>query len=179
MNLRLLLPLFAAMGLCHAADTVPPLQPQPLATVKGSIALPQGWFVNESTEDGVTVYQISREKVSSQTDTFVAGLILTVTPKVPDRAQLKPSEYAAELLSATIDDTSQLKKTTDGPWQIFRSQYKIDADGGAINVFNLAMANDQTGTLYFVTWQSPGGEEESLAPVREAILGSLKFDPSF
>jgi len=73
-----------------------------------------------------------------------------------------------------------LKKTVDGPWQIFRSGYKIDADdGGDVQIVNFAKANDQSGTLYFVTWQSPAAEEGKLAPVREAIISSLKLDPSF
>jgi hypothetical protein len=178
MNLRSLLFLLALATSSMAGE--PALTDTPLPAIKGSVRIPQGWFVKEESTDGTFVYQITREKVESDTDPFTAGLILSVTTKVPDRANVKPSEYATELLSSTQEDGSnELKKSTDGPWQIFRTDYQIDADTGAIHMANYAKANDQSGTIYFVTWQSPTGEEDKLAPVREAILSSFKFDPSF
>jgi hypothetical protein len=46
----------------------------------------------KESEDGVTVCQVSREKAENEDDAFSAGLILSVTTKVPDRASMKPSE---------------------------------------------------------------------------------------
>lgn len=178
MNLKSLLFLLAMATSCLAGD--PALKDTPLTAIKGSLGLPEGWFIKEDANDGTFVYQITREKVESENDPFTAGLILSVTTKVPDRASLKPSEYATELLSSTQEDgTGELKKTTDGAWQIFRTDYQIDADAGGIHMANYAKANDATGTIYFVTWQSPVSEEDKLAPIREAVLSSLKFDPSF
>lgn len=178
MNLRSLLFLLAIATHSVAAD--PATTETPLPAIKGSLQLPQGWFMKEDSNDGTYVYQITREKVESENDPFTAGLIVSVTTKVPERASMKPSEYAAELLSSTQEDgVGDLKKTTDGPWQIFRTDYQIDADTGAIHMANYAKANDKTGTIYFVTWQSPVSEEDKLAPVREAILSSFKFDPEF
>jgi len=178
MNVRSLLFLLAMTAGSMAGE--PALTDTPLPAVKASLQLPQGWFLKEDANDGTYVYQITREKVETENDPFTAGLILSVTTKVPDRASMKPSEYAAELLSSTQEDGGgELKKSTDGPWQIFRTDYQIDADTGAIHMANYAKANDQTGTIYFVTWQSPVSEEEKLAPIREAVLSSFKFDPSF
>lgn len=178
MNVRSLLFLLVLTTCCVAGE--PALTETPLPAIKGSLQLPQGWFVKEDASEGTFVYQITREKVESENDPFTAGLILSVTTKVPDRASMKPSEYAAELLSSTQEDGGgELKKSTDGPWQIFRTDYQIDADAGGIHMANYAKANDQTGTIYFVTWQSPANEEEKLAPVREAVLSSFKFDPAF
>lgn len=177
MSIRHLLFLLFTIGLCHAAD--PALKDTPLTAIKGSMQIPDGWFVNESTDDGVTVYQFTKEKVESANDTFSTGLILTVTPKVQERAQMKASEYASEMMEATADDPKAIKKSTDGDWQVFRSESKLEADGGDITMVNYAKANDTTGTLYFVTWQSPASDEAKMASVREAVLSSLKFDPSF
>ena len=151
-----------------------------LPAIKATVHLPAGWYIREQTEDGITIYQISREKVESESDTFTAGLILSVTTKVPERAEMKPSAYATELLSATQDDPMQpLKKSESGGLQVLRSDYQIEAEPSSQQMVSVATANDTTGTLYFVTWQSPASEESKLAPIRESILSSFKFDPAY
>lgn len=151
-----------------------------LPAIKATVHLPAGWYIREQAEDGVTVYQISREKVESESDPFTVGLILSVTTKVPERAEMKPSAYATELLSATQDDPMQpLKKSENGGLQVLRSDYLIEADPSDEQMVSVATSNDETGTLYFVTWQSPVSEESKLAPIRESILSSFKFDPAY
>jgi hypothetical protein len=178
MNLRSLFFLLALTACSVAAE--PALKDTPLAAIKGSVQLPEGWFIKEEGEDGSFTYTITREKVESETDPFTAGLILSVTTKVPERASMKPSEYANELLSSTQEESGgELKKSTDDPWQTFRTDYQIDTEGGGIHMTNYAKANDQTGTIYFVTWQSPENEEAKMSPIRDAVISSLKFDPSF
>ena len=45
--------------------------------------IPEGWFTKEESEDGVTVCRVSREKAENEDDAFSAGLIRSVTTKVP------------------------------------------------------------------------------------------------
>jgi hypothetical protein len=94
---------------------------------------------------------------------------------------MKPSEYANDLLTSAQDegDSAKLEKTEEGPLQCLRIEYTIESDEGNIKVINLAKANDGTGTLYFATWQSPEKEESQLKELREAVLASIKLDPSF
>lgn len=158
-----------------------PLKEQALPEIKAKILIPEGWYTKAGSEDGVTVYQISREKTESEDEAFRAGLILSVTNKVPDRASMRPSEYANDLLSSAQEegDGPKLERTQEGPFQCFRVEYTIESDEGNIKVVNMAKANDDTGTLYFATWQSPEKEESQLKDVRERILASLAFDPTF
>lgn len=158
-----------------------PLKEQALPAINAKILIPEGWFTKEESDDGVTVYQVSREKAENEDDVFSAGLILSVTNKVPDRASMKPSEYASDLLSSAQDegDGAKLQRTEEGPFQCLRLEYTIESDQGNIKVINLAKANDSTGTLYFATWQSPEKEEPQLKELREAVLASMKFDPTF
>jgi hypothetical protein len=175
---HLLFILFAATSVLGQQ---PPLREQALPAIKAKMLVPDGWFMKEESDEGVFVYQISREKAESEGDTFSAGLILSVTTKVPDRASMKPSEYAGDLLSSAQDegDDAKLQKTEEGPFQILRLEYKIESEDGNIKVVNLAKANDSTGTLYFATWQSPEKEEPQLKELCEAVLSSLVFDPAF
>ncbi len=173
--------LLALLSLATALAEEPAMKDQPLAAIKGACSLPEGWFFSESTEDGVTVYQISKEKPADEGDTPSEGLILSATPKVNERASMKPSEYATELLSAAAEESGSKEtvKTEEGPLKCFRSEYAIDGDGGKILVITIAKANDETGTLYFFTWQNPESDEAAIAPVREKFLSSFKLDPAF
>jgi hypothetical protein len=175
---HLLLILFTATSLLGQQ---PALKEQALSAIKAKMLVPEGWFTKEESDDGVFVYQISREKAETEGDTFSAGLILSVTTKVPDRASMKPSEYATDLLSSAQDegDGAKLQKTQEGQFQCLRLEYTIESEEGNIKVINLAKANDSTGTLYFATWQSPEKEEPQLKELREAVLTSLAFDPAF
>ncbi|HEY5952830.1 MAG TPA: hypothetical protein VIT18_00620, partial [Terrimicrobiaceae bacterium] len=87
----------------------PALKEQSLPAIKGKMLLPEGWFLKEQSEDGVTVYQITREKAENEGDTFSAGLIFSVTTNVPDRASMKPSEYANDLLTSAQDEGDDAK----------------------------------------------------------------------
>lgn len=159
----------------------PALKEQALPAIKGSILLPDGWHLKEESEDGVTVYQMSRDKGENEEEIFSTGLILSVTTKVPDRASMKPSEYAHDLLTSAQEEGggTKVEKTQEGPLACLRLEYTIESDEGNIKVINLAKANDATGTLYFATWQSAEKEEPALKAVREAVLSSMKLDASF
>lgn len=170
--------LFLSLCLMGAAMAEPIGDQTPLSAIKGSILVPKGWFLKESTEDGVTVYQITREKVESEHDPFTAGLIFSVTTKVPERTEMKPGAYAEELFSAG-EDGAQPEKHLDPPWETLKNSYRLEGESGDVQIVTWAKANDDSGTLYFITWQSPVAEEEKLGPVRESILSSLKLDSSY
>jgi hypothetical protein len=173
--------LFLVLTAALAFGQQPTLKEQALPAIKGSILLPEGWHLKEESEDGVIVYQISRDKAESEEEIFSTGLILSVTTKVPDRASMKPSEYARDILTSAQEEGegAKLEKTQEGPLECLRLEYTIESEEENIKVINLAKANDATGTLYFATWQSTEKEEAALKPVRDAVLSSMKLDPSF
>ena len=72
---------------------------QALPAINAKMLIPEGWYMKQESDDGVTVYQISREKAENEGGHLSAGLIVSVTTKVPDRASMKPSEYANDLFS--------------------------------------------------------------------------------
>ena len=157
------------------------LREHALPAVNAKMLIPEGWFTKQESDDGVTVCQISREKAENEEDVFSAGLIVSVTTKVPDRASMKPSEYAHDLLTSAQEEGegAKLEKKQEGPLESLRLEYTIESEEGNIKVINLAKANDATGTLYFANWQSAEKEEPVLKSVREAVLSSIKLDPSF
>jgi hypothetical protein len=156
----------------------PVLEEKPLPEIKGTISLPKEWFSQVDKEDDVVIYQFSRDKPSETG--FVTGLILTVTPKVPERTEMKPSQYGVEMLTATLEDGApKIEPVKEGAIESYRASHQIEGENGNVEMINIAKANDGTGTLYFLTWQAPVAEEEALKELREKILSSLKLDPSF
>ena len=109
--------LFLVLTAAMAFGQQPTLKEQALPAIKGSILLPDGWHLKEESEDGVIVYQMSREKAESEEEIFSTGLILSVTTKVPDRASVKPSQYAHDLLTSAQEEGEggKLEKTQEGP----------------------------------------------------------------
>jgi hypothetical protein len=170
---------FLLLGLTSLSAADPELKDTPLTAVKASVKIPADWHLREDNEDGVIVYQVSREKLSESGGSFTVGFTLSVTPDVPGRAQMPPSKYAMELLSFSVEDGGEIHEVKSAPFQTFRTEYSVDGDAGALKITDVATANDTTGTLYFFAWQTPGTEDSSLAALREQIIGSLKFDPSF
>ena len=174
---RLLLLSLVLASSAFAAEA-PVLEEKPLPEIKGSITLPKEWFVKMDKEDDVVVYQFSREKPSETG--FATGLILTVTPKVTERTEMKPSQYGVEMLSAMLEDGApKIEPVKEGPIESYRAAHQIEGEAGNVEMINIAKANDGTGTLYFLTWQAPASEEENIKDLREKILASLKLDPAF
>lgn len=160
-----------------AADELE-LEEKALPEIKGSIAVPKDWFFKQEKEDDVVIYQLSREKPDAGTST--TGLILTVTPKVKERTEMKPSQYGIEMLTAMLDEGApKIEPVKEGDFETYRASYVIESEGGNIQNIGVAKANDGTGTLYYLTWQSPVAEEEKIKDLREKILGSLKLDPAY
>jgi hypothetical protein len=178
MNLRKLLLLCLVLASQAFAADPPVLEEKPLPEIKGSITLPKEWFVKIDKEDDVVIYQFSREKPSETG--FSTGLILTATPKVTERTEMKPSQYGIEMLSGMLEDGApKIEPVKEGPIESYRASHKIEGENGNVEMINIAKANDGTGTLYFLTWQAPAAEEETIKDLREKILSSLKLDPAF
>lgn len=174
-----LLPFFCLLlaPAVFAAET-PELEEKPLPEIKGSILLPKEWFVKMDKEDDVVIYQFSREKPGDAA--FSTGLILTVTPKVTERTEMKPSQYGIEMITATLDDGApRIEPVKEGALESYRASHLIESESGNVEMIHIAKANDATGTLYFLTWQAPVAEEETLRDLREKILASLTLDPAF
>lgn len=156
---------------------IPALVEHRLEDVGAVLRAPEAWHQRRDEEEGVVVYQWTREKVEEAGAAFRAGLTLTVTPDVPGRTGLPPSRYAAELLAFAAEEGGQVKTSEQAPFQILRAEYTVEGEAGEVAVVDVAVANDSTGTLYFLAWQAPKSESDQLAPLREAILGSAVFDP--
>lgn len=178
MTSRLLPLLCLLLASAAFAAEAPMLEEKSLPEIKAAISVPKDWFVKIDKEEDVVIYQFSREKPGD--GGFTTGLILTVTPKVPERTEMKPSQYGIEMISAMLDEGApKIEPVKEGALESYRASHLIESETGNVDMINIAKANDATGTLYFLTWQAPVSEEAAIRDLREKILGSLKLDPAF
>lgn len=179
--MKLLLTAFACAALASAVlgGDPPALAEQPLKEIKAAVKIPEGWHIRTDSDEGVVVYQITREAMDAAEGTFLVGFTLSVTPDVPGRLQVPPSQYAADLLNFSVEEGGTVDSEDKPPFKIIKTSYAVEGETGDVSVTDVATANDKTGTLYFLAWQNPKSEEAAVAAVREAVLASLKFDPSF
>jgi len=148
----------------------------PLPDVKGSIRIPKGWAATTENEDGVFVYHFAKPGTPE-----AASITLSVTTKVPERTEQSPAAYAAALVDMPQDEgtSAPVQKGEINGLPSLRSEYGFDGDNGKMRAVNIAIPNDKTGTLYFFAWQAPVDEALETEAIREKILSSAKFDPSF
>ncbi|MFZ4597753.1 MAG: hypothetical protein ACOYNN_03835 [Terrimicrobiaceae bacterium] len=148
----------------------------PLPDVKASLQIPEGWTSTTESEDGVYVYHFSKGSADAST-----SITLSVTTKVPDRTGQTPGEYAAALIDMSKDEgvTSNVLTGDFKGLKSLRSEYDFESDAGKMRAVNIALSNDKSGTLYFFAWQSPLNESAEFEAIREKILSSAQFDPSF
>ena len=159
------------LPLCLNAETAE----RKLAEINATIAIPADWKVDVQNDDGVIVYQLAGKATHP-------CLSITVTPDVKDRTQMRPTQYANELLSALKELGGQLEKKDAVPFVQFQVTYSSEGeDEQALSITDTALANDETGVLYFLTWQAPALDDKSDAnkSLRGAILSSFKPDPKF
>jgi len=160
------------------ASAEPALRDEPLAEVKASLQIPHDWKVTSESEDGVFVYHLVRPAASGGSDGH--PITLSVTTKVPERAEQSPAEYAAALLDMSQDDgPAAVQKVEVGGLPALRTEYQFDGDAGKMRAVNVAVPNDKTGTLYFFAWQAPLDEPLEVEALREKVVVSAKLDPGF
>ncbi|GAB4178835.1 MAG: hypothetical protein Fur0032_19450 [Terrimicrobiaceae bacterium] len=151
-----------------SASDVGSLAKRELATMGAAISLPSAWVLIEEFEDGVVVLRNEGDS---------PAFSITMTPDIPARTGMKPSEYGAELLAFAAEEGAQISRVQDGSFQKFRVTYSFDTDGDKTCVTDMVVANNSTGTLYFIAWQVPELKARQYEPLRDAILASLQFDP--
>jgi len=163
------------------AAAEPELRDESLADVKASVSLPAGWSSSQETvgEEGVFVYHFGKSTDAGALE--AAPVTMSVTTKVPERTEQKPSEYAAALLDIPLDDgtNAPIQKVVLNGQPSSRTEYDFVGDRGKMRAVSVAIPNDQTGTLYFFAWQAPLDEALELEALREKVLTSLKIDPGF
>ncbi|GAB3581475.1 hypothetical protein [Hymenobacter daeguensis] len=153
---------------------------QPLPASKAAALLPAGWHYRAAGEKNAPTYYLTQEEIGENNE-FQTGLSLQVVRKAKAKTGRPASEYAELLMMRTGfgPGKQQLEKTAvaDGPFYKRTVRYR-DAPPEAEPrvVYQLALANAKTDTLYLLTFESPEKEWAEAWKLGEAMVRELVLD---
>ena len=153
---------------------------QPLPASKAAALLPAGWYYRAEGPKGAPTYCLTQEEMG-ETGEFQTGLSLQVVRKARAQTRRPAPEYAELLLLRTGFGPGQrvLEKTASvaGIWHKWTVRYR-DAPPGADArvVFQLALANAKTDTLYLLTFESPEADWPDAWALGEVMVRELVLD---
>lgn len=153
---------------------------QPLPESKAAALLPAGWYYRAAGEKNAPTYYLTREEIGENNE-FETGLSLQVVRKAKTKTGRPAPEYAELLMMRTgFGPGKQLLDKTavaDGPFYKRTVRYR-DAPPEAEPriVYQLALANAKTDTLYLLTFESPEKDWPDAWKLGEVMVRELVLD---
>jgi hypothetical protein len=157
------------------------LIPRDLPEIHAKILLPKDWTLLPGKLLEGDVLLATREKITGENDPWTTGLSMTVDRNGAKDSGQKASEYALGLAREASEkageEATPLRESRSGPFREVRFDFPVAGDP-PILVTEVLRANDATGTLVVLLWQSPKEEAAKLQSLKESILAGLKLDPA-
>ena len=153
---------------------------QPLPASRAAALLPAGWHYRaEGTKDAPTYY-LTQEPLG-ETGEFATGLSLQVLRRATARTRQPAAQYAELLLLRTGFGPGRQRlaqsETTEGPWHKWTVRYRdAPPDADPRIVYQMALANARTDTLYLLTFESPEKEWATAWALGEVMVRELVLD---
>jgi len=159
----------------------PPLVSHDLPEIHAKISLPKDWTLIPGKLLEGEMLLATKEKISGDTDPWTTGLSMTIDRNGAKDSGQKASEYAMglarELNEKAGDEATPIKQSQSGVFHEISFEFPVEGDQ-PLQMTEVMRANDSTGTLAVILWQSPKAEALKLEPLKESILAGLKLDPN-
>ncbi|GAB3315079.1 hypothetical protein ACFQT0_00585 [Hymenobacter humi] len=153
---------------------------QALPDVKAAMPLPEGWYYKAEGQKGATTFYLTQDEIGESGE-FQTGASLNVVRKVKAKTGRQAPAYAELLMMRTGfgQGQQQLEKTStaDGPFYKLAVRYR-DAPSEAEPrvVYQMALANAKTDTLYLLTFESPEKNWAEAWKLGEQMIKELVLD---
>jgi len=146
---------------------------------KSAFLKPKGWHFKKQQKGDVWGYFISKENID-KTGSFKTGVSISVIPKIPAKKGMSANSYA----KAFIDVAAKSRDTIRDPWTQNMGPFKgygvvllnRDENEGDFFTHNLAIGNEETGTVYIIVFESSAGTWDEDWMVAEPIFQRLWID---
>lgn len=160
------------------ADTA--LVTRDIPEIHAKISLPADWtFLPGKLLEGDVLLAV-REKISGENDPWTTGLSMTIDRNGAADSGMKAGEYAMgialEAREKAGEEASPITESQKGPFREISFEFPVPSDP-PLQITEILRANDRTGTVAVILWQSKKEEAGSLRSLREAILSGLTLDP--
>jgi hypothetical protein len=147
--------------------------------IKGAFLMPLGWYFKKGQQGDTLGYFITKENIDENGE-FLTGLSVNVIPNIPQKKGMVPSDYAATYIKTALSEREVLKR----PWLTQMGPFEghgivlinRDYQKGDYITHNLAIANDQTGTIYIITFESPKKTWDTSWSIAEPMLQRFLID---
>ena len=153
---------------------------QPLPAIRAAMLLPAGWSYRAEGPKGAPTYYLTQDELGESSE-FQTGCSLQVVRKAQAKTGRPAPEYAERLLLRTGFGPGQqlLEKTAGaaGPFYQRTVRYRdAPPEAEARVVYQLALANARTDTLYLLTFESPEKDWADAWQLGERMVRELVLD---
>ena len=153
---------------------------QPLPGIKAAMPLPGGWYYRADAQKGAATYYLTQDEMGESNE-FQTGLSLQVVRKTKAKTGRPAPAYAEMLLMRTGFGAGQqqLEKSFASEGVFYRRSVRYrDAppEADARMVYQLALANAKTDTLYLLTLESPEKDWPAVWKLGEVMLKEWVLD---
>lgn len=157
------------------------LQSRDLPEIHATILLPKDWTLIPGKLLQGDVLLATREKITNESDPWKTGLSMSLDRNGAKDSGQKASVYALGLAREAHDkaaeEASPIKESQSGPFHEIRFDFSVPGDQPLL-ITEVLRANNNTGALAVILWQSPKEEAVKLQDLREKILAGIKLDPT-
>ncbi|MBJ6110504.1 hypothetical protein JAO73_15885 [Hymenobacter sp. BT523] len=153
---------------------------QVLPEIKAAMPLPTGWYYKVTGEKGAPTYYLTPEE-TGENDEFQEGLSLQVVRKAKAKTGRPAADYAELLMmrAGFGPGQTQLDKnaTVEGAFYKRTVRYREAPPEAATHiVYQLALANAKTDTLYLLTFEAPEADWPAAWRVGEKMIQAWVLD---
>jgi hypothetical protein len=146
---------------------------------KSAFLKPKGWHFKKQHKGDVWDYYITRENIE-KSGYFKTGVTISVIPNIPAKKGMIASRYA----EAFIATAAKSREAIEDPWTQSMGPFNgygvvllnRDEKEGDFFTHNLSIANDETGTVYIVIFESPTDTWDDDWKIAEPIIKRLLID---
>lgn len=123
---------------------------------RASFLRPDGWFLKKQTANGTTALFITKEEIGPDGKRFSTGMTINIIQNLPARAKTTPSAFAAQAHASARSKSKLVDEVTSttGAFR-FLAYTSVDPAPPPVTVRNVFIANDKTGTLYWLILEAP------------------------
>ncbi|OGX82642.1 hypothetical protein BEN47_04520 [Hymenobacter lapidarius] len=153
---------------------------QPLPASNAAILLPEGWYYKAEAVKGAATCYLTQQEIGESGE-YQTGLSLQVVRKAKAQTKRPAPEYAELLMLRTGfgQGQQQMEKASsvEGAWHKWTVCYHdAPPDADARIVFQLALANAKTDTLYLLTFESPEKDWAEAWTLGQVMVRELALD---
>jgi hypothetical protein len=140
---------------------------------KSAFLKPDGWFLKKTKNGDTWGYFITKEDIDKE-GKFVTGLTVNIIPDIPRKKGMSAGQYALTFIKTAAESKEVVKQ----PWANEMGPFKAygvvllnrDEQQGDFVTHNLAIGNEETGTLYMIIYEGPAASWDATWKIGEPIL---------